>query len=135
MTRNAVLLLGEATGATSTSPVPQRQSFTKLLRGFSKLEHGWDGYEAEPISPVALWRAGVALEDSESLPNDLFPTPRGGVQLEFDVSRDTALEIEILAHTVEYLSVINGHDTEWVSDDPNDIPKSVADFYESVQGG
>ncbi len=60
----------------------------KTLDAISKLEPGWDSYDASAISPGAIARARFLLLNlSILLPGKPYinPTRNGGIQIEYDV--------------------------------------------------
>lgn len=68
------------------------------LQHLAQLEAGWDGYEAKPLSPVAVASAALTaysvLTAYGEAPNFIAPIPDGGVQVEWD-SAQSALELTI----------------------------------------
>jgi hypothetical protein len=66
------------------------------LSSLRELRENWDGYEANPVSPVALSFAQSLIERLQSLPADpqVFPSPEGGVTLQYCNSKGD-LEFDI----------------------------------------
>lgn len=68
------------------------------IRRFLALEAGWDSYDARPLDPDVAQRTAALLwqlADLMETPPNLFPTARGGVQLDWDLA-DRSLEVELL---------------------------------------
>lgn len=57
------------------------------INGFAALtQKGWDSYNAEPVSQIAI-NTAIALagtcDRAGQMPDDIVPTPKGGVQFEY----------------------------------------------------
>jgi len=75
-----------------------REPIIQKIRGFSKLSENWDSYGAAIISPICINFAVELCEilySSGVLKPYVFPSPLGGVQLEWHQAT-ADLEIEIL---------------------------------------
>ncbi|MGI8638884.1 MAG: hypothetical protein ACR2MG_02905 [Pyrinomonadaceae bacterium] len=62
------------------------ESFYKKLRGFSKLNKGWDSYDAEPPDLLAIAKTREILKKLEELnfvPTDVCPSVEGGASIYF----------------------------------------------------
>lgn len=72
------------------------------LSSFSSLEKGWDGYRADPLDKrlIEFSRALVSSLPQDRQP-DIFPTPRGTIQFEYEKNNGRYLEIEVSLGTFE----------------------------------
>ncbi len=62
------------------------QSFYKKLRNFSRLNKGWDSYDAETPNLLAIAKTRLILEKLEQLnlvPTDVCPSVEGGASIYF----------------------------------------------------
>ncbi len=102
-----------------------RRQLVRTLRSFLSLSERWDGSSARQIDPESLATATRVLEELDRLPDDVFPTPRGTVQFEFDTDTE-GLEVEISRDAVSYLREFgDGHVEEWSSSSVETIVTEV----------
>jgi hypothetical protein len=90
-------------------PVPDRlaallNSVARELVRLRELRPGWDGRQAQPITPRALYttvRVLAAVLDELSEPPQFFPLPDGGIQIEWYA--DDEIEIHVDADGKAYV--------------------------------
>jgi hypothetical protein len=74
-----------------------KEAINKIFE-FMNLQQGWDTYDAEPVSEenicAAIQLLDTIIRDSTPKP-DIFPTPSGGVQIEW-ANQELDLEIEVI---------------------------------------
>jgi len=80
--------------------IEARNEIVNKIKSFEHLTDGWDGYRGTRPGPQAVV---LALEIVSGLSSEItlqaFPIPFGGIQLEFDFTKDTYIEIEIVGST------------------------------------
>ncbi len=102
------------------------------LAGLRNLKDGWadgiqpasrwgEGYGKAPTAQGLDWLAGTFGERyADDLPRPyVYPTPEGGVSLEWSIGRNEAsLEIDLSKHSAEWhcLNLRTGCSSEWVFD-------------------
>lgn len=100
----------------------------KKLDEFSKLETGWNCYDAKPIPKELIKQTKTVIKDLTVQP-DIFPTARESIQIEFD-NEDDYLEFEIFrGDKVVMYQEKDGNEVE-KEIQCEDIQKKVDDFYE-----
>ena len=82
-----------------------RESTIMRLERMRDLEENWDGYGGRPIDPDVIKRAISLVWNLPIIP-EVFPTPNGDVQIEFD-TREIYLEFVIKKKCVTMLHVKN----------------------------
>ena len=82
-----------------------RESTVTRLERMQDLEENWDGYGGRPIDPDIIKRAISLVWNLPIIP-EVFPTPNGDVQIEFD-TREIYLEFVIKKKCVTMLHVKN----------------------------
>lgn len=76
------------------SPIRGQSESMRRLDRLSELRAGWDGYDAQPVSAVAIANAREILYRLSRQP-EIFPTGRGTVQMEYELDNLDYLEYEI----------------------------------------
>lgn len=113
LTQSAITLISTSEVQVQYPPsplVPVSLDVIQKLFGFEQLVAGWDGYSAKTIEKGIINRASEALLDiyqlrlPASCSLEVFPTSKGGVQIEADC-RDRSLELEICSDRLQYLKV------------------------------
>lgn len=69
---------------------------TRILAEIAGLENDWDGYGALSVPKEIIERVLLLMPILERQP-DIFPTPDGTIQLEYAISPNKHLNIEILS--------------------------------------
>lgn len=78
----------------------KRTYFSQVLQSYSKLENGWNGDQAQPISDKVIHNAENLLQCIQTQRLEIFPTGRKSIQFEYDNGR-RSLEIEIFEDRYE----------------------------------
>ena len=81
-----------------------KTSSLRTLENIQKLENDWNGYGAEsfPANVISLSRDIVMILDYQP---DIFPTGRQTVQMEYELSDRSYLEIEIYEERIKIMEV------------------------------
>ncbi|MBQ9365691.1 MAG: hypothetical protein IJT82_07930 [Schwartzia sp.] len=66
----------------------------RRLESFRHLVTGWDGYHAKAIDSEVIKRAATLLDCIQAVP-EVFPTPDGNIQFQFEDEDANYLEIEL----------------------------------------
>lgn len=108
------------------------QALAKLDE-FAELQPGWNGYDAQPLSPAVLVNAKAIVNALSPAPA-VFPTANDSVQLEYTKPDDDYLELEVTTDTVyAYYAPAHGtsaDDREWtVPLSPTAVADVVAAFF------
>ncbi len=85
------------------------------LQHLAQLKAGWDGSEANPLSPVAVAHAALTaysvLHAYGKAPDFIAPIPDGGVQVEWD-SGESALELTIAQDGYKEILLVLNQDSD-----------------------
>lgn len=92
---------------------------TKILSEIGRYEENWNGYGAERIDQRIIFKALDVITSLElKYQPDIFPTARGSIQLEYELSETHYFEIEIsLDKYIIYQRINENTMTQHISDD------------------
>ena len=113
----------------------QRKNYEKLqiMRG---LKHNWNGENGLPISKDLIDKTEQLLDALGMYQPNVFPTPNGGIQLEFYNGNDNYLQFTATRDGVEYYKTDSIHydDDEYEEIGYNicDIVQRVRSFYNNI---
>jgi len=99
------------------------------LESFSKLKNNWNGEGSVPIDGSVIAFVKEMLPDFDLQP-EIFPTGRGGLQIEQYLSDDSFYEIEITVNEISAYIVNDEYEFEGTLQ-KEDLMKTVRRFYES----
>lgn len=72
------------------------------LSSFSQLRKGWDSYDAEPLEKELIeFCKFLVTRLPKNMQPDIFPTPRGTIQLEYEREDGRYLEVEVSSERLE----------------------------------
>lgn len=102
------------------------------IDNIKNLEDNWDGYGAKPLSQTFIDKIERLCNRIDcEFPNhglEIFPTPRGNVQLEWDIYDDCYLEIEIFENGSIELFISRNGDVVEKPISESDIFKMISEF-------
>jgi hypothetical protein len=89
---------------------------------------GWDGYDADPISPASTL---AALHLIEQLPEhvqepEIVPEPDGEIALEWNEGRDRLFSITASGETLVYAGILGGNSRYGQERFFNELPQPIA---------
>lgn len=78
-----------------------------IIEEIEKLEPNWNGYGAEPISPIVIEHARQIIKnlDADVQPEHIYPTGRNSIQFEWELVDGSYLEFEIFGNEIKVLEV------------------------------
>ncbi len=110
-------------------------SLKKLIENRQKLERiknlteNWNGYNAEPIDSEIVDKVNFLISKLEYQPK-IFPTGRNSIQIEYFISEDNLLEIEVSNNSSSYYLVNENNEIEEEEEiDFRNIPDLITRFY------
>jgi hypothetical protein len=93
--------------------------------------HGWDGYDAEPISKRSIISAMkfLSLVPDNVEPPTLSPEPTGEIAIEWDMGRDMVFSVTAGEHSLIYAGVL-GPNKKWYGEEAfnDEIPEGIANI-------
>ena len=105
-----------------------------ILNSFKKLENNWDGYDALAPTKEIINTVCLLINELDIQP-EIFPTPDGGIQLEYVIGENRHLNIEILPNNTMNVFEMFSDRTYSESNnklDFNIIKLRVDKFYDSI---
>jgi len=100
------------------------------VSSFLKMEKGWNGYDAEPLSASLIENVKELFVSLSNYQPEIFPTGHNSIQLEFENDNGDYLEFEIFENGTAsmYLSKENEEVEELIAID--EICRKVGKFCE-----